>query len=522
MPKRPGDWHLLNRKEDPINGDIDAIKRRIAYYKDIAEMMELEGQRLQKIADKQSLAGKYADAMRGSAGEVARDLHQVVGRYHAVVDAVTAYVPTLEDSLHESAAALVDAVQAHEAQTVANAMPTHTASHGQSLLLEQETANQDKDKAQHSASDALSAAKARLAHTMGELTAAGQRAAAQIRGSFNDGLKDSKGQRIAARFMKFLKIFVKVLTYIGIALAIISFVIPGVGAAAFAASTVLTSVTLAAESALAATGNGSWAEVGITAAGLAFGGGLLARGAIAGARSASGEASAAANAARSAGLPARGEGAAPRTPSSQGSGSMDLELSPPPSPRSPGVGPREGETQPSAISSLPRAPGSPASVGQVTREDAEWINYYTTNEGYGTMNPFLRNTIPGRFSTQEVTTIQAQADRTSQALARLRPEPGLTYRGVDFPPEILLKYKPGQVVTERAFTSTSRDPNIAKGDFEGNTIMLITGRNGKDVAPFSKYGHEAEILFDKGTNFVVTGNRWDVDLKKFVITMEEK
>lgn len=155
----------------------------------------------------------------------------------------------------------------------------------------------------------------------------------------------------------------------------------------------------------------------------------------------------------------------------------------------------------------------------LTDADRAALHYYTTDDGYLTMNPYLRN--PEAHSGADGPAIQAQADQVSDGLAKLPREPGTTYRGVDFPGGVLDNYEPGQVVTERAFTSTSRDPGVAQGAFDGNTLMVVTGQNGRDVAPFSAHSYEAEILYDKGTRFKVMEKLWDADIGKWIITLKE-
>jgi hypothetical protein len=142
-----------------------------------------------------------------------------------------------------------------------------------------------------------------------------------------------------------------------------------------------------------------------------------------------------------------------------------------------------------------------------------------TGAGYATLNPFLRD--PDRYSDAERLALQARADRTSAGLARLPTAPGTTYRGTDLTDEQLALYEPGRMVTERAFTSTSRDVRVAQEDFDGNTFLTVTGQNGRDVTAVSQLPYEAEIVYDKGTPFLVTGRTWDPDLGKWLITLEE-
>ena len=268
MPERPGPWELLDQPSDPVVADVPEMNSRLAYFQSLAETMRTEGQRLSQIASGESLKGHYADKLRSSAGTVAKDLDQVVGRYEAVVQALGDYQPALDAALLGSSQALDDAIDANAALLAANAMPTATAPPGQQLTTQQEQANTDKTTATDAAADRLNAAKQKLAGVLSALDQAGQAAAATIRKGFNDGLTDSAWDRFKYAFKKFLQILIKVLTYIGMALAVLALVIPGVGEMVLAAGVALAAVTVVANIALKALGGGSWADLGIAIAGL--------------------------------------------------------------------------------------------------------------------------------------------------------------------------------------------------------------------------------------------------------------
>lgn len=142
-----------------------------------------------------------------------------------------------------------------------------------------------------------------------------------------------------------------------------------------------------------------------------------------------------------------------------------------------------------------------------------------TGPGYRDMNSYLRN--PDQFSAADQAAIQTRVDNVSEALGKLPPEPGVTFRGTNLPDDVLARYEPGHIVTEDAFMSTSRDPSVAQGAFDGNTLITVNGQNGRDVAPHSQFPGEAEILYDYGTDFIVTSKRWDPDLGKWLVTLEE-
>jgi hypothetical protein len=157
----------------------------------------------------------------------------------------------------------------------------------------------------------------------------------------------------------------------------------------------------------------------------------------------------------------------------------------------------------------------------LTDTDRAAIHDYT-GHGYRDMNQYLRESdSPAWFPYQRERYVE-DADQVSAGLAKLPPDPGTTYRGVELSPADLDRYQVGQEVTERGFTSTSRDERVATGTFDKNTLMVVTGQNGKDVDPYSYNQGELETLYDKGTTFEVTGKDWDPDRNKWVISLEER
>jgi RHS repeat-associated protein len=268
MPERPGPWELLDQPSDPVVADLPEVNARLAYFRSLAEAMRTEGQRLSQIASGQSLTGQYADKMRSSAGTVSKDLDQVVGRYEAVVQALTGYEPALDTALTGSAQALDDAIDANSAVLAAALMPSATAPPGGKLTPQQEEDNTDKTNAANAAAARMDAARQKLAGVLSALNEAGQAAAATIQAGFNDGLTDSAWDRFKYAFQQFLQILVKILTYVGMALAVIAMVIPGLGQLALAAGLAIGAVTLAADIGLKALGGGSWADIGLAIAGL--------------------------------------------------------------------------------------------------------------------------------------------------------------------------------------------------------------------------------------------------------------
>ncbi|GAA2302997.1 hypothetical protein GCM10009853_069680 [Glycomyces scopariae] len=150
----------------------------------------------------------------------------------------------------------------------------------------------------------------------------------------------------------------------------------------------------------------------------------------------------------------------------------------------------------------PPVPPKPKPKQDLTPEDEAALSSYTQG-GFRQMNPHLRD--PSQTLGPMRKKFDEKADRVSEALGKLPNEPGKTYRGADLRnlPDVRNQYQPGNVVKENAFTSTSKNQDTAlSGDFKGDTLFNINGKNGKNVTKYSPHDEE-EILFDKGTSFRV-------------------
>ena len=118
--------------------------------------------------------------------------------------------------------------------------------------------------------------------------------------------------------------------------------------------------------------------------------------------------------------------------------------------------------------------------------------------------------------------IQTRVDRLSEALHKLPPKPGMTYRSIDYSEEILAHYEPGCIVTEAAFTGRSRNRKRAlQTRAYGNVLIRILGDNGRDISTFSRYPKEKEVLYDKGTRFEVISKTRRKKPNTWLISMRE-
>ncbi|WP_141677869.1 hypothetical protein [Microbacterium oleivorans] len=272
MPERPGRWDLLERPSDPVVADTAAIDEQVQHFRTLADAMRIQGDRLARIGSGESLRGAYADELRSSATEVAKDLRQTVGRYEAAAGALRDYRPAVDVALIGSAAALDEAMDAAGAQGRAEAMPMAIPESGASLTPEQEQANADKTAATENAAAKLREARARLNAVLAQLDDAGRAAAATIRGGFNDGLKDSGWDRFKFLFVQILKFIVKWFSIVAMALAALALFLPGVGpiiaAALMTASRVFDAIAVAAEVLLVGLGEGDLEDLGWALLGL--------------------------------------------------------------------------------------------------------------------------------------------------------------------------------------------------------------------------------------------------------------
>lgn len=151
---------------------------------------------------------------------------------------------------------------------------------------------------------------------------------------------------------------------------------------------------------------------------------------------------------------------------------------------------------------------------ELTQNDVDALGSYT-GAGSRDINSALRtdNISPAQ---------QARIDDVNAALAKLPDHEGVVYRGTQLPRDVIDSYKEGEVVTEKAFTSSSVNPG---GAFNGDTRFRIVSKTGKDVSPYStaqQAGHmEDEVLFKSGTKFNVTRNYTDPNTGVTYIDMVE-
>jgi hypothetical protein len=157
---------------------------------------------------------------------------------------------------------------------------------------------------------------------------------------------------------------------------------------------------------------------------------------------------------------------------------------------------------------------------KVALDDLIGLREYTA-DGYKAMNEGLRGARTALKATAPVVKTAASA------LNRLPEVKGTVYRGANLDAERLAKYKVGEIVAERGFTSTTVNKAMVLGQaaeqqFNKNSMFVIkSAGGGRDVSILSQFPEEKEVLFGPGTEFKVLKNAFDKKIGKNVIYLQE-
>jgi hypothetical protein len=130
----------------------------------------------------------------------------------------------------------------------------------------------------------------------------------------------------------------------------------------------------------------------------------------------------------------------------------------------------------------------------IPTEDLVAVRGYTSSD-YRMINKALRSGNP-----EELARLDAYIKTAESGLNQLPSHEGQVFRGTNLKPEVAVSYSPGEIVTERAFLSSSVSKNSA---FAGNTEFIIESSNGKRISFLSEFPKEEEVLFSPGTRFKV-------------------
>ena len=139
-----------------------------------------------------------------------------------------------------------------------------------------------------------------------------------------------------------------------------------------------------------------------------------------------------------------------------------------------------------------------------------------TGSGYEDLNQALRSDALDASQHARVAALH-------NALDKLPAYQGPVIRGTNLPPEVVDQYRPGEIITEDAFLSTTTNTAIARSPtFAGNVEFRILSNTGRDISSFSMFPGEQEVLFPAGTRFYIVSKELDPLTGRTVIRMVER
>lgn len=274
---RPCDWVPL-AETDPLPGDPDAIAAEAARLVRLGQDMRVQSTRLRQIGADSTLIGAYADELRSAAGTLAGDLDESAERYERVGSALSGWAPELAEAQRLTLQARTKAIAAEElrqrivplfekstwGQNAASALVDPAAA---SRLAGQIEADALLAEARRLLLDAVEQAQARGRHYAGLIEEA------------SDILKDGRWDNFkdwADRNADWIESYTDNLGWVATAAAVGAIFLPGANVLVLTALGI-TALSAATHATLLATGNGSWADLGLDIFALAtFGAGAAA------------------------------------------------------------------------------------------------------------------------------------------------------------------------------------------------------------------------------------------------------
>jgi len=172
-----------------------------------------------------------------------------------------------------------------------------------------------------------------------------------------------------------------------------------------------------------------------------------------------------------------------------------------------------------------------SSVSQSDYNEASLNENYTTEKGSTpeekTIISFTERGFDVNYAIRDGTTNSVDEKYISNlnnSLSKLPTDKeGTLYRGVNMPTSQLESMKPGEELTFKGFTSTTKDESRAnkfssknQGPSDSSVVFKIEEhKNGKDISKISGMSHEKEVLFKTNTKWeVVSKNGNEVTIKE--------
>lgn len=270
MSKRPGDWHLLGHDSDPVPGDWEEIQRSATHLSGIAETIADQVTRLRDIQDDdQILRGEYADGLKKSCGDLADDLDRVQGRFDAVGEELGTWWPSVQAARIETRNALQNAEAAQQVID-ANPAPDPLAPGSPPPTEDQKGDEEVRSGKVGGANDDLDQARRDCDGAMSRYDDKAKKVADAIKDASDDDMKDSRWDKFKGWVddnAGWLKKVADIISIVVTVVAVIAlFCTPAGWILAIVAGIALLGVGI--RFALAASGNGSWADFALDLVGV--------------------------------------------------------------------------------------------------------------------------------------------------------------------------------------------------------------------------------------------------------------
>jgi hypothetical protein len=264
---RPYDWSPLGLDSDPVPGNPEAVAAESRRLGQTVGELRAQIAMLQQISGDTTLKGQYAGTLRAHAQQLSQDLGKVATRYEKVAEATGEWSGNLAQAQAMSLTALRMAEGPYE-QLMRLQAPQQPPSSASSSAKQQYAADQQQyQNAESSAQAAIQAAQHLLGEATGNRDTAGARTAQKISDASHDSLTDSfwdQFKQEIASIAGHLKLVATIIGYLATICAILAVVLTGPLALVFlliAGGLLLTELGI--HTLLAATGNGSWIDVGL-------------------------------------------------------------------------------------------------------------------------------------------------------------------------------------------------------------------------------------------------------------------
>lgn len=224
------DFRLKNLRA----ADRERVAVAATRYAEIADTLRSAVGRLEKVvaAGSEGMVGQSVDAIREDAQGARDKLAKAAVRYEDAAREIAIYLPELDAVTEEVRRAEAEAEEARSSAAAAAGLPQGVPD-DEGVLSDEERAKDEERLARTTqAQDAAAGARARLEGALGRLDAAGRRLGDNVNAQrYDDGLSDT----VKDKFLAALNIIAKVLTAIGMVLALLCIVFPGVAALVLAA-----------------------------------------------------------------------------------------------------------------------------------------------------------------------------------------------------------------------------------------------------------------------------------------------